>query len=179
MLEIYKYRGSVFCSKLYFMKLIQTFEEFVKQYEAGRVTANMQLDIKNLLHLIKGNIQSLIACRIDIKDLMSQIELSCIGTLQDKLDALSSKEEIKVENEEEIKDEEKFQLHIDELVKDVNTLVNEDLDFLTRQVRLNMISSAFDDLDAETSAFADAAGDQNSLSDLKNQLTSLSTKRSL
>ena len=179
MLEIYKYRGSVFCSKLYFMKLIQTFEEFVKQYEAGRVTTNMQLDIKNLLHLIKGNIQSLIACRIDIKDLMSQIELSCIGTLQDKLDALSSKEEIKVENEEEIKDEQKFQLHIDELVKDVNTLVNEDLDFLTRQIRLNMISSAFDDLDAETSAFDDAAGDQNSLSDLKNQLTSLSTKRAL
>ena len=110
---------------------------------------------------------------------MSQIELSCIGTLQDKLDALSSKEEIKVENEEEIKDEQKFQLHIDELVKDVNTLVNEDLDFLTRQIRLNMISSAFDDLDAETSAFDDAAGDQNSLSDLKNQLTSLSTKRAL
>ena len=76
MFKFYKTPNCVDCSKLYYLYLIEVFLQFMDRYEAGNITAQLLLDIKNILHLIKVNTQSIILCRIDIKKLLNEDELS-------------------------------------------------------------------------------------------------------
>ena len=97
----------------------------------------------NLLHIYYTNINSLITCRINFKELFDEYELKAITKMQNtSLDTLKLLEGQKDKPEEELTPEELFQLHIVDLASKLNLVLESNIDSHSRIEKLQSLEEA-------------------------------------
>lgn len=86
MLPFYKRPFSVNLSKDYIVLIRETLCTCLAKLQQGKLSVVDQRNTLNLLFLYQANIDSLIACRIELKHIFDMTELNKIKELQDLLD---------------------------------------------------------------------------------------------
>ena len=82
MLKFYKSPFAVNCNKNYFIALRQALEEHLAKLKAGNLSKIKQANALNLINIYQANIDSLTACRIELKEILPQNEMDLINVCQ-------------------------------------------------------------------------------------------------
>lgn len=89
MLPFIKHPFSNYFSRTYLVALRESIEEQVQKLIQGPMDFIKQSNVLNILHIYSANINSLLACRINLKEIFEEKELKAIHNMQSKcLDSL-------------------------------------------------------------------------------------------
>lgn len=88
MLAFIKRKFSVVCSKDFISILRSALSTQIEKVVEGRVTTMVQKNLLDLILVFRANIECLVACRIELKDLLSEDEQRAIKMMQKKIDEI-------------------------------------------------------------------------------------------
>ena len=140
MLPYIKAANAVYCSKSYLVALRQCLEEQIDSLNKDELTTQKQSNVLNLLHIYLTNINSLICCRINLKDIFDERELKAITSMQNtKLDSLKLIDGQKEKDADTLTPEEIFALHIVSMATKLNNVLESNIDSESRAEKLTSL----------------------------------------
>ena len=82
MLPYFKAPFAIYGSKSYFILIREVLEEQLTKLDDGKITTDKQSNVLNLLRIYQANVECLVACRIEMKDILPETELRSIKAFQ-------------------------------------------------------------------------------------------------
>ena len=93
-----------------------------------------------MIHIYSTNINSMLVCRINLKEIFDERELKAINAMQTKsLDTLQLIEGQKEKAEEDLTPEELFQMHICHMANKLNNVLETNIDSESRTEKLQSL----------------------------------------
>ena len=171
-MEYYKVPFAVNCNKSFLILIRQSLEDHLQKLKQGKITALKQSNVLNLIHIYQANLDSCIACRISLKDLLPEREHNLINLLQYRqLEDIKPFPNPTPKADEDLTPEEIIQMHLSSAASKLNKTLTS---YLDRESRMEKLASIDKYLDA---ALANDAGPEAKI--VRRIMLILSSKKAL